>query len=416
MANASMNRSRITAATNVIARIFAASISVFILLAPCWTKSLGDPGPAQAGPAEVAPPDAAKVSQPKQQVHQPPAPPPGQQGMRVERQVLSPSGKLRVVYMRDRQKSVRQIALQDAHDPANTAVLAQYKRNAWVVISPDDQWVVLNNRDGGAQLYHRVSAAPLKYEIPQELRQRDGGLQDLVWQTYLGDTQQDSNIDRSRVTIDGIAWDPDSRRVTVSVAPIATKDDAALPEPWTCNYDVTAKQVEPPADVAEAPASDAPNDSAEPVSQITATQETEAVAPAEESSDLEGEKFPATREEPISVADANELELSDIRYAINEMLARHGANFKDAKIKKTFAEFSWYQPCTDVSLEEIEKEFSEVETHNIAVLRRCRDAKIAASRRPESRAIRGEPVEEPDPQRAVRGFLQGVSDALNGGD
>jgi hypothetical protein len=148
---------------------------------------------------------------------------------------------------------------------------------------------------------------------------------------------------------------------------------------------------------------------------VTATPETEA-APAEESSDLEGEKFPATREEPITTADANELELSDIRYAINEMLARHGANFKDARLRETFAGFSWYQPRTDLSLEEIENEFSDVEKHNIAVLRRCRDAKIAAARRQERKPIRGEPVEEPDAQRALRDLLQGVSDALNGGN
>src|SRR5207253_9586708 len=106
-----------------------------------------------------------------------------------------------------------------------------------------------------------------------------------------------------------------------------------------------------------------------------------------------GERFTATREEPITIADGNELELSDIRYAINEMLARHGANFKDAKTKKTFSTFSWYQPRTDVSVDAVEKEFSDLEKQNIAVLRRCRDAKVAAARRPERRAVTGEPVE-----------------------
>ena len=89
--------------------------------------------------------------------------------------------------------------------------------------------------------------------------------------------------------------------------------------------------------------------------------------------------------------------------------------FKDPKIKKTFSEFSWYEPRTDVSADEIEKtEFSDVEKQNIAVLRRCRDAKIAAARRPQRKAIRGEPVDEDEGQRALRGLLQGVSDAVNG--
>ena len=62
------------------------------------------------------------------------------------------------------------------------------------ILSPNDDWLVLNTRDGvegGAQLYHRVSAAPLKYEVPAELRGPGSALQDVVWQTYLNDTQQD---------------------------------------------------------------------------------------------------------------------------------------------------------------------------------------------------------------------------------
>jgi len=401
------------------ARILAAIASILILLAPAWTISLGDPGPGAPGPAEAAPSEAAPRSVSKPPARKQPVPPQAPAGMQLVRKVMSPSGKLAIQYLRDRQQGIRQIALQDAKNPANTTVLAQYKRNAWVVLSPDDEWIILNSRDGtasGAQLYHRVSTAPLKYEVPQELRGTAGGLQDVVWQAYLGDTQQDPNTDRSRVTVDGIAWEPDSHRVTLSVAPIASKDDAALPEPWTCSYDVTTKQIEPPAAVADEPADAAPNESAAGAVGATSTQpaegDTEAEAPAEESTDLEGEKFPATRQDPITIADANELDLSDIRYAINEMLARHGANFHDAKIKKTFSEFSWYQPRADVSLEDIEKEFSEVETNNIAVLRRCRDAKIAAAHRPAHHAIRGEPVEEPDSARAVRDILQGVSDAL----
>lgn len=397
------------------ARLIAASISVFLLLAPCWNKSAGDPGPPQAGPAAESAPTGASAGQVKPVAHQPPAAPQAQPGMRVERQVLSPSGKLRIEYMRDRQKGLRQIALQDAQNPANTAVLAQYKRNAWVVLSPNDEWLILNNRDGaegGAQLYHRVSTAPLKYEVPADLRGAGGALQDVVWQNYLDDTQQDPNTDRSRVTIDGLTWEPDSQRVTLSVAPIPTKTDTALPEPWTCVYNVAQKQIEPPADMAEAPADGPPNESQAAPVEENAPDEAQAAPAGEESADLEGEKFPATREQEITTADANELELSDIRYAINEMLARHGATFKEARTRKTFEEFSWYQPRTDVSSEEIEKEFSDVERHNIAVLRRVRDAKVAATRRPERRVIKGEPVQEEDAQRALRGFLQGVSDAL----
>jgi hypothetical protein len=382
---------------------------------------MADTGPGQPGPAEVMTPAPGGGSQVQPVVHHQPAAPPAQPGMHLERQLLTPSGNLRIQYLRDRQKGIHQIALQDVHNPANTAVLAQYKRNAWVIVSPDDEWIVLNSRDGienGAQLYHRTSNAPLKYEIPEGLRGNGGGLQGEVWQSYLKTTQQAADTtDRSRVTIDGIAWEPDSHKISLSVAPIPAKGDTALPEPWTCMYDVTTKQIEPPSAVAAGPAdeseSSAPNESDETA---PTTAEAEDSAPAEQSTEFEGEKFPATREEPITIADANELELSDVRYAINEMLARHGANFHDASIKKTFAEFSWYQPRTDISSDDIEKsEFSDVEKHNIATLRRCRDAKVAAAHRPQRHAIRGEPVEEEsEGQRAVRNLLQGVSDAVNG--
>src|SRR5205814_1687057 len=147
---------------------------------------------------------------------------------------------------------------------------------------------------------HRMSVAPLKYEVPQELRGNGSGLQDLVWQTYLGDTQQDPNTDRSHVTIDGIAWEPDSHRVTLSVAPLASKDDTALPEPWTCFYDVTTKQIVPSAEVAEGPATESSNDSAPAPSEEATTEQTEPASSAAETADLEGERFRATREDPIT--------------------------------------------------------------------------------------------------------------------
>jgi len=409
-----MNRRWNLAAGIVVAVVWIASIFLLLDLVSRPAKA------ANAPPAAAAPP-----ANPAQSAHQRPAPPPVQAGLHVERQVLSSSGKLRVEYMRDRQHGIRQIALQDAHNPSNQTVLAMYKRNAWVVVSPDDSWIILDTRDGnqgGLQLYHRVSAAPLKYEVPEDLRADSGGLRDVVWQSYLTETQQDPNTDRNRVTIDATSWEPDSRKVTLSVTPIPAKDDTALPAAWTCVYDVTTKQVEPPPAEAEGPANEAeataPNDSmdAQPVS-AAATDNAEAAPPAESPTEFEGEKFPATREEPITIADANELELSDVRYAINEMYARHGATFHDAKLKKTFSEFSWYQPRAGVTVDNVESEFSDVEKNNLAVLKRCRDAKIAAARRTEHKAIRGERVEEEsDGQRVLRGVLQGVSDALNGGN
>src|ERR1041384_8140791 len=92
----------------LVARVFAATASVFILLAPCATKSWGDPGPPAPGPAEAAPASTTAGSTSKPAAHKPPAPPQAQPGMKLVRRVMSPSGKLVVNYMRDRQQGVWQ--------------------------------------------------------------------------------------------------------------------------------------------------------------------------------------------------------------------------------------------------------------------------------------------------------------------
>src|SRR5205085_6289849 len=131
----------------VRAHVLAGCAFAFIFLAPCWVTVRADKGPAQPGPAEATA-ATSTGSQVQAVVPHPPAAPLAQSGMRLERQLLTPSGNLRIQYLRDRQAGTHQIALQDVHNPANTAVIAQYKRNAWVVVSPNDEWVVLNTRDG----------------------------------------------------------------------------------------------------------------------------------------------------------------------------------------------------------------------------------------------------------------------------
>jgi hypothetical protein len=89
------------------ARVLAACILGLLVLAPCWTKSAADTGPAQKGPAETPPPAPVANSQAQPVAHHQPAAPPVQAGMHLERQVLTPSGGLRIEYMRDRQKGIR---------------------------------------------------------------------------------------------------------------------------------------------------------------------------------------------------------------------------------------------------------------------------------------------------------------------
>jgi hypothetical protein len=451
-----MNRRWIAVAIIVVAIIGIANLFILLVVMPGRSKAAGNPPPAAApvaaqNPASVPSSGAASAGavaaapdkpapgavQPVAPAPRHPSPPPIQPGMHVDRQVLTASGNLRILYLRDRARDIREIAFQDAQNPSNQTVLADYKRNAWVVVSPNDDWVILETRDkgdSGVQLYHRVSVSPLKYEVPQELQASGRGLRDVIWQSYLSDTQQDPNIESSRVTIDATSWEPDSQRVSLSVSPVPAKDNSALPIAWTCIYNVNTQSIEPAGnEVAEGPVGQepdaqpneaeggAPDEIATGPDEVNSVpvaenEQAEATAPNEQGQELEGEKFPATREEEITVADANELELTDVKYAIFEMFARHGADIHDVQMRKAFSQFPWYEPRPGVSFDAAEEEFSDVEKHNLAVLRRVRDAKLAAAHRSEPRPIRGERVpEESDGEKFMRGVIQGVTDALGGG-
>jgi hypothetical protein len=120
--------------------------------------------------------------------------------------------------------------------------------------------------------------------------------------------------------------------------------------------------------------------------------------------ELPGEKFPATRLDELTVPDVNESSLSEITYAINEMYARHGADFKDKKVAEQFSEFSWYKRRPGVTSADVEAEFTDLEKQNLKVLQRCRDAKVAATRR-KSNPVRGQRAEEESTtEKVMRGI------------
>ena len=94
---------------------------------------------------------------------------------------------------------------------------------------------------------------------------------------------------------------------------------------------------------------------------------------------MPGERFPETRLQLIGPADLMNLNLNDLRYAINEMYARHGASFKNQEITRSFTSKEWYKPRAGVSLQQIEQEFSQVETDNLRLLGKERTNKEASA-------------------------------------
>ncbi len=96
----------------------------------------------------------------------------------------------------------------------------------------------------------------------------------------------------------------------------------------------------------------------------------------------DGERFPYTRSRLITEQEAAAMSYADLRYAINEMYARHGADFAGQRaIANLFRQFEWYHPRTGVPMSEIENEFSETERANVLALAKYRDQRRASGER-----------------------------------
>ena len=91
---------------------------------------------------------------------------------------------------------------------------------------------------------------------------------------------------------------------------------------------------------------------------------------------MPGEQFPETRSWIMSSWDVENWTPAQVRYAINEMYARHGADFLD-EIKRQFTAFEWYHPRSGQTYDETEKLFSTIELYNLKLLGSYRDARKA---------------------------------------
>jgi uncharacterized protein YraI len=86
-------------------------------------------------------------------------------------------------------------------------------------------------------------------------------------------------------------------------------------------------------------------------------------------SSLDGEKYPQTRARLLSADDLRVMSIAELRYAINEVYARHGAAFSNnPDIRRQFQKFSWYHPNPNITISDIDQSMSEIEKENIKLL------------------------------------------------
>lgn len=89
--------------------------------------------------------------------------------------------------------------------------------------------------------------------------------------------------------------------------------------------------------------------------------------------DRSGERYPQTLDASLSFDDVTGLNSAQLRYAINEMYARHGLVFRDKQIQRNFERMKWYSPQASLTPAEIEERFTPLERANLEILAQARD-------------------------------------------
>lgn len=105
-----------------------------------------------------------------------------------------------------------------------------------------------------------------------------------------------------------------------------------------------------------------------PANEKAIAQLSQVAPPPVDNAAMLGERFPETRNRLLRTDDIQSWSNAELRYAINEIYARHGADFIDQDIKKQFAKFSWYRPQRGKSYDAAEAEFIDTEKRNVDLL------------------------------------------------
>lgn len=109
-------------------------------------------------------------------------------------------------------------------------------------------------------------------------------------------------------------------------------------------------------------------------SKTTETENKQENTKENESESENGMIFPNSSEVEIASEDIKKLSDEDLRYAVNEIYARHGYIFKDDQLRTYYEQYDWYKET--IKPEDFsDSVFSDVEKRNVQALQKERDAR-----------------------------------------
>ena len=93
------------------------------------------------------------------------------------------------------------------------------------------------------------------------------------------------------------------------------------------------------------------------------------VSGLEELPDTTGMIFPDSTDVRLNNSDIADMDMDELRSALNEIYARHGYIFHNEKTQKEFEGYSWYEPTIDADDWDGDAELNRIEKYNVEFLK-----------------------------------------------
>ena len=93
------------------------------------------------------------------------------------------------------------------------------------------------------------------------------------------------------------------------------------------------------------------------------------VSGLEELPDTTGMVFPDSADVNLTDSDIADMDMDELRSALNEIYARHGYIFHNEKYQKEFESYSWYEPTIDADDWDGDAELNRIEKYNVEFLK-----------------------------------------------
>lgn len=153
----------------------------------------------------------------------------------LQQEDTSPNGNIIVRYYDDGDDICPRgdIWLYSKDHPSKKALLFSYERDADILISPDEKWIVINHRVGNniTELILFKKVKGLKYE-------RIAWIDVLAWNLFRKTHSQYKIPEFFHNYTEAVRWSSDSKSVLIYIYGHDDETPKKL-EPWYCVYDVT---------------------------------------------------------------------------------------------------------------------------------------------------------------------------------